>query len=457
MTSRQLRDKPQPDHPTQSMPKLVAAGLIGSALEWYDFGLYGASAALVFGPLFFPGASPVAGTLAAFATYAIGFLARPFGGIIFSHYGDKVGRKPVLAATLLVMGLSTVLMGLLPTYGQIGVWAPVLLVLLRLIQGLGAGAEYGGAALFLAEQRPQQRGFYGAFPASGVFVGLVFSLGVFSLVTAPLTQGQFLSWGWRVPYLLSIIVVGVGMYLRMRTSETPEFTKEVQNTQLVAKIPLLDLLRSSPRRVLIAMGANLSLVGYSYVVQTFVLVYVTKFLNLPRNVALVGVIIGAACGVVTMPLFGALGDRIGPRHVIMGGAVFSALFAFPFFWMLNTRNTALTWLAITIGLAVCVSSMFGPIAAFYHDLFETRVRYSGLVFARETTGAIIGGPTPLIATALLAWAGSPWPIAVYMIATVLIPLVAVYAAGPLSTGRTKPPTGTEEMSGLVQSTVRRTV
>lgn len=451
MATPQLRDKPQA---TQSMPKLVAAGLIGSALEWYDFGLYGASAALVFGPLFFPGADPVTATLAAFATYAIGFLARPFGGIIFSHYGDKVGRKPVLAATLIVMGLSTVLMGLLPTYQQIGVWAPVLLVLLRLIQGLGAGAEFGGAALFLAEQRPNQRGFYGAFPASGVFVGLLLSLGVFSIVTTWLSHDQFLSWGWRIPYLLSILVVGVGMYLRLRTSETPEFSKEVQETGSEAKIPLIDLLRSSPRRVLIAMGANLSLVGFSYVVQTFVLVYATQHLKLPPDIALTGVVIGAACGAVTMPLFGALSDRIGSRPVMMGGAVFSTAFAFPFFWMLDTRNTALIWIAITIGLAVCVASMFGPIGAFYHNLFPTRIRYSGLVFAREMTGAIVGGPTPLIATALLAWAGAPWPIALYMIATVLIPLVAVYAAGRLPAGGSKSTTAGIETPRLGQPTDR---
>ncbi|MBV8397836.1 MAG: MHS family MFS transporter [Acetobacteraceae bacterium] len=413
----------------QSIARTVVAALAGSALEWYDFGLYGASAALVFGQLFFPEFSSIAGTLAAFATYAIGFFARPIGGIIFSHYGDKVGRKPVLAATLLLMGSATCLMGLLPTYQSVGLWAPVLLVLLRLIQGLGAGAEYGGAALLLAEQRPAHRAFYGSFAASGVFVGLVLSVGIFSIVTTPLSREALLSWGWRVPYLLSVVVIGVGLYLRYRTPETPEFAKEVQEMHQEARVPLLTLFRTYPKQLLIAMGANLSLVGYSYVVQTFVLTYVTADLGLPRNTGLLGVVLGAGLGAATMPAFGALADRIGARRVIMAGAAFSALFAFPFFWLLDTRETALVWLAIVLGLAVGVGSMFGPIAAFYHDLFQTRVRYTGLVFARETTGAVVGGLTPLIATALVAWSGgSPWPVALYMIVTVLIPLVAVYFA-----------------------------
>ena len=229
-----------------SITRKIVAALIGSALEWYDFSLYGVTAALVFAPLFFPTFSPVAGTLAAFATYAVGFLARPLGGIIFSHYGDRIGRKPVLAATLIVMGVSTCLMGLLPTFDQIGVWAPILLVVLRIIQGLGAGAEYGGAALLLAEQNPSRRGFYGAFAASGVFIGIALSLGIFSLVTSFMTQETLLSWGWRVPYLLSVVVVGVGLYLRFAMPETPEFARDVQDLRAEASVPLWEMLRNHP-------------------------------------------------------------------------------------------------------------------------------------------------------------------------------------------------------------------
>lgn len=421
----------------QSIVRTVIAGLLGSALEWYDFGLYGAAAALVFGPLFFPQFSPLAGTLAAFATYAIGFFARPLGGVIFSHYGDKVGRKPVLSATLIVMGAATFLMGLLPTFDDIGIWAPVLLVVLRLVQGLGAGAEYGGAALLLSEQRPARRAFYGSFAACGVFLGLVFSIGVFSIVTAPLSREALLSWGWRIPYLLSAIVIGVGLYMRTRIPETPEFERTVHEKHHEA-VPLLTIFRRYPKQLLIAMGANLSLVGYSYVVQTFVLTYVTAKLGLPGRTGLLGVVLGAALGVVTIPMFGALADRIGARRVIMGGAVFSALHSVFFFWLLDTRVTGLVWLAIALGLAIGVASMFGPIAAFYHDLFETRVRYTGLVFARETTGAVIGGSTPLIATALLAWSGGKsWPIALYMIITVVISFIAVYLAGEPSSRLTE--------------------
>jgi MFS transporter, MHS family, shikimate and dehydroshikimate transport protein len=306
----------------------------------------------------------------------------------------------------------------------------VLLVLLRLIQGLGAGAEYGGAALLLAEQRPERRAFYGSFAACGVFAGIILSIGVFSIVSSMLTREALLSWGWRVPYLLSVFVVGVGIYLRLRIAETPEFEKDVHRTHLEVKVPLLTVIRQYPKRLLIAMGANISLVGYSYVVQTFVLSYITNTLKLPGTVGLLGVVIAAAIGTVTIPLFGALADRIGARRVIMAGAVFAIAHSLVFFWLLDTQVTALIWLAIILGLAGGVASMFGPIAAFYHDLFETRVRYTGLVFARETTGAVVGGLTPLLATALVAWSGGkPWPVTLYMIATVVIALIAVYFAG----------------------------
>ena len=415
-----------------SIPRVIATALIGSALEWYDFGLYGVTAALVFAPLFFPTFSPVAGTLAAFTTYAVGFLSRPLGGIIFSHYGDKAGRKPVLAATLIVMGVSTCLMGLLPTFDQVGIWAPIALVVLRLIQGLGAGAEYGGAALLLAEQNPARRGFYGGFAASGVFVGIVLSLGVFSLVTADMSQATLLSWGWRVPYLLSVIVAGVGLYLRFAMPETPEFARDVQERHMESSVPLWEVLRDHPKRVVLGMGTNLALVGYSYVVQTYVLAYITTNLGLSRNVGLIGVVLAAVIGAVTMPLFGALADRIGTRRVIMAGALGSALFAFPFFWMLDTKDTGLICVAIVIGLSFGVGSIFGPIAAFYSELFDTRIRYTGLVFAREVSGSVVGGFTPLIATSLVLWSGGKsWPVAVYMIVTVLIPLLCVYLARDL--------------------------
>lgn len=424
-----MESKKKSNPPRQSNTRLVTTAVVGSALEWYDFGLYGATAALVFAPLFFPSFSPLAGTLAAFATYAVGFLSRPLGGIIFSHYGDKIGRRPVLAATLIIMGLATCLMGLLPTFEQAGIWAPIMLVALRLVQGLGAGAEYGGAALMLAEHNPTRRGYYGAFAASGVFVGVVLSLGVFYLITASLSQQELLSWGWRVPYLLSIFVIGVGIYLRLSVKETPEFEQDVHERKQESAVPLMEVLKSHPRRILLGMGVNLALVGYSYVVQTYVLTYITSTLGMSRNVGLIGVVLAAAGGAITMPMFGALADRIGARQVIIVGATASALFAFPFFWMLETRDPVTIWIAIFLGLAIGVGSIFGPIASFYSELFETRLRYTGLVFAREVSGSVVGGFTPFLATLLVAWSGGQsWPVSVYMIVTVVIPLICAYLA-----------------------------
>lgn len=416
-------------HRSPSAPRVIATGLIGSALEWYDFSLYGVTAALMIAPLFFPTFSPAAGTLAAFATYAVGFFARPVGGIIFSHYGDKIGRKPVLAATLMLMGASTCLMGFLPTFDQIGIWAPLMLVMLRFLQGLGAGAEYAGAALLLAEQNPSRRGFYGSFAASGVFLGIALSLAVFSLVTGFISEEALLGWGWRVPYLVSIAVLGVGLYLRLAMAETPEFSRDVQDTGAQASIPLWELLRDHPKRVLLGLGVNLPLVGYSYVVMTYVLSYVTLDLGLSRNVGVIGVLIAATAAAMTIPFFGALADRVGACRVIMAGTAGSALFAFPFFWMLDQRDPYTIWLAIVIGLSLGVASVSGSIAAFYCGLFDTRLRYTGLVFSREVSGAVVGGLTPLIASSLVLWSGgSTWPVSVYMIVTVLIGLLCAYLA-----------------------------
>jgi MFS transporter, MHS family, shikimate and dehydroshikimate transport protein len=428
-----------------SIHRVIIAALIGSALEWYDFSLYGVTAALVFAPLFFPTFSPVAGSLAAFATFAVGFLSRPLGGLVLSHFGDKIGRKPVLAATLILMGVSTCLIGLLPTFDQIGIWAPIALVLLRLIQGLGAGAEYGGAALLLAEQNPRRRGFYGAFAASGVFVGIALSLGVFSLVTSAMSQETLLSWGWRVPYLLSVVVVGVGLYLRIAMPETPEFARDVQDRRTEVNVPLWEALRNHPRRIVLGMGINLPLVGYSYVLQTYVLTYITTNLGLSRIVGLVGVFVAAALAAVTIPVYGALADRVGARQVIMAGAAGSALFAFPFFWMLDTQASWVIWLAIVIGLSFGVASISGSIAAFYSELFDTRIRYTGLVFAREVSGGVIGGFTPLIATSLVLWnGGASWPVSCYMIVTALAALICAYLAGDIAvTGQRRTKTVTK--------------
>jgi len=411
-----------------SLWQVIGASVIGTIMEWYDFFIFAAAAALVFPALFFPEREPLTGTLLAFGTYGLGFFARPVGGIIFGNLGDKIGRKTVLVITLLLMGIATTLIGVLPTFERLGLWAAVLLIALRILQGLGAGAEFGGAVIMAAEYSPQgKRGLYASLPCTGVAIGLLLSSGVFSLFAA-LPEEQFLAWGWRVPFLLSIVVVAVGLYVRLRILETPVFS-EVKETNTEVGIPVLEVVRSQPRNLLVAIGARFSENGNAYIIQTFTLTYVATQLGMSDNVALRGVLIASAIGIVTIPLFGALSDRVGRRPVYMFGSAFLALFAFPFFWLLNTETSVLIWLAIVLANSVGVYSMFSPQAAYFAELFDTRVRYSGLALAREVSAPFAGGIAPFIATYLLSRTGTYWPIALYMIVLSLISLVAL-AFGP---------------------------
>lgn len=411
-----------------SITQVAIASFIGTAIEWYDFFLYGTAAALIFNKLFFPTFDPLSGTLAAFGTYAVGFVARPLGGIVFGHYGDKVGRKAMLSLTLLLMGVATFCIGLLPTYATIGPWAPMLLIFLRILQGFGVGGEWGGAVLMAVEHAPAgRRGFYGSWPQVGVPAGLLLSTSAFSAVST-LPEEQLLSWGWRVPFLLSLLLVGVGVFIRLRIAETPAFNR-VQETGSVVRVPLFDALRSHPRNILLAMGARLAENGVFYIYSVFVLVYVTEQLKLPRSMALNGVLLATAGELISIPAFGALSDRIGRRPVYMGGAAFSALFAFPFFWLIDTQHSTLVWLAIVLGLAIGHGAMYGPQASFFSELFGARVRYSGASLGYQLASVFAGGLSPLVATSLLQWShGKPWPIAIYMIAMALITLVSVYLA-----------------------------
>ena len=411
-----------------SLWQVIGASVIGTIMEWYDFFIFAAAAALVFPALFFPEREPLTGTLLAFGTYGLGFFARPVGGIIFGNLGDKIGRKTVLVITLLLMGIATTLIGVLPTFERLGLWAAVLLIALRILQGLGAGAEFGGAVIMAAEYSPQgKRGLYASLPCTGVAIGLLLSSGVFSLFAA-LPEEQFLAWGWRVPFLLSIVVVAVGLYVRLRILETPVFS-QVKETNTEVGIPVLEVVRSQPRNLLVAIGARFSENGNAYIIQTFTLTYVATQLGMSDNVALRGVLIASAIGIFTIPLFGALSDRVGRRPVYMFGSAFLALFSFPFFWLLNTETSVLIWLAIVLANSVGVYSMFSPQAAYFAELFDTRVRYSGLALAREVSAPLAGGIAPFIATYLLSRTGTYWPIALYMIVLALISLVAL-AFGP---------------------------
>jgi len=401
------------------------ASLIGTTIEWYDFFLYGTAAALVFNRLYFPTFDPLAGTLAAFGTYTVGFVARPIGGIIIGHYGDRIGRKSMLILTLVIMGVATFGIGLLPTYAQIGPWAAVALVVLRLAQGFGVGGEWGGAVLMAVEHAPAgRRGFYGSWPQIGVPAGLLLSTAVFAQF-ARLPEEQFLSWGWRVPFLLSILLVGVGLIIRVRILETPAFAR-LKEAGTEAKRPIVEVLFNHPKEVLLAMGARLAENGAFYIYTVFVLVYGTQKVGIARETVLNGILIAAACALVAIPLCGALSDRLGRRPVYLFGACVTGLFAYPLFWLLDTGSTPLVWLALVVALVFGHAPMYGPQAAFLSELFGTRVRYSGASLGSQLSSVVAGGLSPFIATALLPYGRGA--LASYIIAMALVTIIAVLVA-----------------------------
>jgi metabolite-proton symporter len=408
-----------------SIRNVAVASLIGTTIEWYDFFLYGTAAALVFNRLYFPTFDPRMGTLAAFGTYTVGFVARPIGGIVIGHYGDRIGRKSMLVLTLIVMGVATFGIGLLPTYQQVGMWAAVALVLLRIAQGFGVGGEWGGAVLLAVEHAPAHaRGFYGSWPQIGVPAGLLLSTLVFALA-ARLPEEQFYAWGWRVPFLLSIVLVGVGLIIRLRIVETPAFAR-VKESRSEARRPILEVLRDHPKEVLLAMGARIAENGSFYVYTVFVLVYATQKVGIERQTVLNGILLGAACMLLAVPLFGALSDRLGRRPVYLFGAGVTALFAYPLFWLLDTGRAPFVWLALVVALAFAHSPMYGPQAAFLSELFGTRVRYSGASLGSQLSSVIAGGLSPFIATALLPYGRGA--LACYVAGMALITLVAVWLA-----------------------------
>ena len=416
------------DRPRSEAVRVALASLIGTSVEWYDFFLYGTAAALVFNKLFFPQLAPLVGTVAAFATFAVGFIARPIGGIIFGHYGDRIGRKKMLYITLLIMGLATAFIGLLPTYNSIGIWAPILLVVMRLAQGFGLGGEWGGAVLMAVEHAPSnRRGFFGSFPQIGAYIGLLLSTLVFRYFSS-MPETTFLSWGWRVPFLLSFLLVGVGLYIRMKVAESPVFEKLKEQAKLeksVPKLPILEVLRH-PKNILLAMGARFAENGLFYIFTTFALTYVSTQLKVDRIVALNGLLIAAAVNIIGGPLWGLLSDKLGRRPVYIYGAVACGLLAFPFFSMLQTRQPGMIWLAIVLPLSLGHAAMYGPQAAFFSELFPAHLRYSGASLGYQLASVFAGGLSPLIATALLAWGGgSPMGVSLYMIVLVLITVVSV--------------------------------
>jgi MHS family shikimate/dehydroshikimate transporter-like MFS transporter len=413
------------------MRHVLWASVIGTFVEWYDFLIYGTAAALVFNKLFFPSFDPAVGTLAAFGTYAFGFAARPLGGIVFGHFGDRLGRKAMLMLTLLITGAGTFLIGCMPTYGQIGFYAPLLLIVLRFVQGIGLGGEWGGAVLMVVESAPDgRRGFYGSLVQIGFPLGVAASAGIFIPLSA-LPAADFLAWGWRIPFLISIVMVAVGMFVRMRLSETPAFQR-VQREAKVARRPALDVITRMPRTFFIAIGMKISEVAWVYVLTVFSVFYATSKLGLPRTLILNGIIVGALLELITLPLVGALSDRFGRKPIYMIGVVLSILAAFPVFWILETRDPATVVIGIALVMNVTHAIGFGIGASWMPELFGTRVRYTGASLGCQVSAALSGGFAPIIATALLAWSGATWSVSLYLIALGLIAAVAVMAAGETS-------------------------
>jgi metabolite-proton symporter len=414
-----------------SIRRIVGASMIGTTIEWYDFFLFGSAAALVFNTLFFPSSDPLTGTMFAFGTYAIGFVARPLGGLVFGHFGDRVGRKKLLVVSLLMMGGATFLMGVLPTYQSIGLGAPLLLILLRLIQGFALGGEWGGAVLIVSEHGDsRRRGFWASWPQAGAPAGNLLATAVLAVLAAVQSEAAFEAWGWRVPFLLSGALVLVGLWIRLSVSESPVFLAAVERAAEQPepeKAPIVAVLRHSWREVLIAMGARFAENVSYYILTAFVLVYLTAELDLPRSVGLNAVLIGSAVHFVAIPLWGLLSDVLGRRLVYLIGAFGMLGWGFVFFALLDTRDTLAVVAAVTVGL-VLHGAMYGPQAAFFSELFGTRVRYSGASIGYQLASIVAGGLAPLIATAMLRDLGGSLPITLYLAATCLLTATAVFLA-----------------------------
>lgn len=409
------------------LARVTTAATIGTALDWYGFILYGTMSALVLNRLFFPPGDPITGTLASFATFAVGFAVRPLGGLVIGHYGDRIGRKRMLVLTLLLMGFASALMGTLPTYSQVGLWAPILLVVLRAVQGFGAGAEYAGAALTTAEfARPERRGLFAAMPPAGATLGALLSVVAVAAASA-IPRADFLSWGWRIPFLVSVLVTASGLYIRLRVAESPAF-EESRQRRGVARAPALELVRESRRAFILGLLSSIGPNLAAYIPLVFALSYLAIRLGVPQSTILAGAMLSYAVSALTMPLFGRLSDTTGRKPVFAGGLLFCAAYAFPFFWLLETREGV--W--ILFAFVICggmLGAQLGSQAVFLTELFDTRTRYSGVALSRELPAALAGGTAPLVATALLeAGGGSHGFIALYMMALSLVSATAVFLA-----------------------------
>jgi metabolite-proton symporter len=429
-------ENPDRTHPQKAnIVRVVAASMAGTTVEWYDFFLYGVAAAVVFPAVFFPSNDPAVGTLLALGTFAIGFIARPLGGLVFGHYGDILGRKKLLVISLVAMGVATFAIGLLPGYATIGIAAPLLLTLLRLVQGFAIGGEWGGAVLIVSEHGdPARRGYWASWPQAGVPFGQLLANALLFLLAAVQSEEAFQSWGWRIPFLLSAVLVLIGLYIRLSIEESPIFKEaQAKAAELAAAgekeiVPILDVFRRYPREVFTAMGARFVENVCYYIFTVVITSYVVQRLGLPSSFVLGAVLIGAAVHLAVIPVWGALSDRFGRKPIYLLGAAGVGVWAFVFIALVDTRNFALTTLAVVGGL-VFHAAMYGPQAAFLSEMFGTKVRYSGVSIGYQLASVVAGGLAPLIAVALYTSFDSGYAVSVYVALSALLTIVAVASYG----------------------------
>lgn len=411
----------------KQMRRILIASLVGSSIEWFDYFLYGTVSALVFNQIFFVNEDPTIGLLLSYASFALAFFIRPFGGVIFSHIGDRIGRKKTLVLTLSLMGVATFGMGLLPTYQAVGIWAPILLITLRLVQGLGIGGEWGGALLLAVEYAPaEKRGLFGAIPQMGVTIGMLLGTVALSIMTM-LPENAFMTWGWRIPFIFSALLVFFGLWIRKGIDETPSF-KKVKESGEVPKLPIVETLKNYWREVLIAVGAKVVETAPFYIFSTFVVSYATANLGFSRTATLTAVMIATIITTILIPIMGNLSDKIGRKKLFIGGTIGMALFAFPYFWLLQQKSVLLLIVATVIGLGVIWAPITAVLGTMFSEIFDAKIRYTGITLGYQIGAALAGGTAPLVATALLdRFNNSYVPVAIYIIFASVLSLAAIWA------------------------------
>ncbi|MEM5439496.1 MFS transporter [Paraburkholderia diazotrophica] len=403
--------------------RVALASVIGATVEWYDFFLYGVVAGIVFNRLYFPAGDPLVSTMLAYTTFAVGFVTRPLGGVLFGHFGDRVGRKSALILTLVIMGVSTAGVAFVPTYAQIGIWAPILLLTLRVLQGIGLGGEWGGAVLMAYEYAPpRKRGLYASLPQIGLSIGLCLASGMVAGVSRLLPEASFFAWGWRIAFGASLLLVLIGLYIRLKVMETPEFLA-LKRSRREAKIPFVDMMSRYRGAVLLGMGARYIDGVFFNIFAVFSIGYLTQHVSMSRTDALLGVMIAAIVMCFFIPLFGALSDQLGRTRVYRWGSLICGLSVLPAFWLIETHSTStlMIWLAIVVPFGIFYAMVYGPEAALFAELFDAKVRYTGISFVYQFSGIFASGLTPIVATALLRInEGKPWMVCAYVMLSALV-------------------------------------